>query len=149
MLRRADDPELSTEPAPGLGRLNGLLDSAAAASLRVAHRQEGESRALPSAVDLAAYRIVQESLTNARKHGRGPLAHLRLSYAPDGLTIAVDNQLEPGSAAGQGPRTGHGLTGMRERAASVGGTLDTGPDAGGRFTVRAFLPAPVSREAST
>ncbi|WP_433729471.1 sensor histidine kinase [Actinoplanes sp. CA-051413] len=149
VLRRADDPEPSTEPAPGVDRLGGLLDSVAAAGLRVAHQQEGEARPLPSAVDLAAYRIVQESLTNVRKHGGGPAAHLRLRYTPGGLAIEVENRVGRGPAAGPEPRTGHGLTGMRERAASVGGTLDAGPGPGGRFLVRAFLPAPVSQEVST
>jgi signal transduction histidine kinase len=142
VLRRADDPEPSTEPVPGLARLGGLLDSVVAAGLRVAHQQEGEARPLPSAVDLAAYRIVQESLTNVRKHGRDPNAQVRLTYTPEGLTITVENRA--GTATGAHP--GHGLTGMRERAASVGGTLDAGPGAGGRFAVRAFLPASVSQE---
>lgn len=147
VLRRADDPELSTEPTPGLTRLAGLLDSVAAAGLRVAHHQDGDARPLPSAVDLAAYRIVQESLTNARKHGGDPVARLRLGYTTTGLTIAVENRVDP--AADPGAHTGHGLTGMRERAASVGGTLAAGPDAGGRFAVHAFLPAPVNQGAST
>ncbi|GLY94097.1 histidine kinase [Actinoplanes sp. NBRC 103695] len=145
VLRRADDPEPSTEPTPGLERLGGLLDSVAAAGLRVEHQQEGEARSLPSAVDLAAYRIVQESLTNARKHGRDPNAQVRLTYTPDGLVITVENRAGPSPT---GTRTGHGLTGMRERAASVGGTLAAGPDASGRFAVRAVLPAPVSQEVS-
>jgi signal transduction histidine kinase len=144
VLRSADDPEVFTEPAPGLSRLSGLLGSVAAAGLRVEHRQDGEARSLPSAVDLAAYRIVQESLTNAQKHGGDPIAQLRLSYVPGGLVIAVENRVEPGAAA-PGATSGHGLTGMRERAASVGGTLEAGPDAGGRFAVHVFLPAPSSR----
>jgi signal transduction histidine kinase len=146
VLRRADDPEPITEPTPGLTRLGGLLDAVAAAGLRVAHHQDGDARPLPSAVDLAAYRIVQESLTNAQKHAGDPTARLRLSYTRGGLTIAVENRVDPGSDAG--PRAGHGLTGMRERAASVGGTLDAGPDAGGRFAVHAFLPAPLRQEVS-
>ncbi|MFI5894943.1 sensor histidine kinase [Actinoplanes sp. NPDC051513] len=140
VLRRADDPEASTEPTPGLERLGGLLDSVATAGLRVAHQQDGEARRLPSAVDLAAYRIVQESLTNARKHGRDPNAQVRLTYTAKGLLITVENR----AGSSTGPRTGHGLTGMRERAASVGGKLDAGPDASGRFAVHAFLPAPIN-----
>jgi signal transduction histidine kinase len=147
VLRSADEPETSTEPAPGLSRLSGLLGSVAAAGLRVEHRQDGEARTLPSAVDLAAYRIVQESLTNAQKHGGDPTAHLRLSYLPDGLVIAVENRVAPG-APPSGATSGHGLTGMRERAASVGGTLDAGSDANDRFAVHVFLPAPVSQEVS-
>ncbi|WP_285681952.1 histidine kinase [Actinoplanes sp. NBRC 103695] len=142
VLRHPDDPEATTEPTPGLNQLGGLLDSVAAAGLRVAHQQDGEARSLPAAVDLAAYRIVQESLTNVRKHG-DPTAHLRLSYTSGGLTIAVDNRAR--FSAGARSRTGHGLTGMRERAASVGGTLNAGPDADDRFAVRAFLPAPLRK----
>lgn len=144
VLRHADDPETTTEPTPGLNRLGGLLDSVAATGLQVAHQQDGEPRPLPSAVDLAAYRIVQESLTNVRKHGGEPTAHLRLSYTPTGLTIAVNNRTRPTTSPH--PNPGHGLTGMRERATSVGGTLDAGPDTNGHFAVRAFLPAALIRK---
>jgi signal transduction histidine kinase len=136
VLRRPDDPAES-EPTRGLARLGGLLDSLGGAGLRVEHHQEGDARALPSAVDLAAYRIVQESLTNAQKHGGDGSARLRLAYTPAGLEIEVAN------AAGldAGGDVGHGLVGMRERAAAVGGTLRAGRS-GGRFVVAAFLPAP-------
>jgi len=136
VLRRPDDPEES-EPTRGLARLGGLLDSLGGAGLRVEHHQEGDARALPSAVDLAAYRIVQESLTNAQKHGGDGSARLRLAYTPAGLEIEVAN------AAGldAGGDVGHGLVGMRERAAAVGGTLRAGRS-DGRFVVAAFLPAP-------
>ena len=133
VLRREDDP-IESEPTRGLGRLSGLLDSLAAAGLHVEHRQEGSARELSAAVDLAAYRIVQESLTNAQKHGDDPAVRLLLAYTPEGLRILISN-----SAASDDDGEGHGLVGMRERASAVGGTLQTG-HTDGRFVVRAFLP---------
>ena len=96
---------------------------------------------MPAAVDLAAYRIVQESLTNAQKHGTDPAARLLLAYTPDGLQILISNSAASGNG---GDGSGHGLVGMRERAISVGGTLQTGRD-DGRFVVQAFLPSPEVR----
>jgi signal transduction histidine kinase len=137
VLRQLDDPEVATEPTRGLGRLTELLDSMAAAGLRVEHRQDGPARALPSSVDLAAFRIIQESLTNAQKHG-GDTARLRLRYTPDAVTVDVHNPINGVSPVG----SGHGIVGMRERAAAVGGTLRIGPGPDGHFTVHAELPAP-------
>lgn len=143
VLRQPDDLETVDEPTRGLGRLPGLLDALAAAGLRVEHRQDGVARPLPAAVDLAAFRIVQESLTNAHKHGSQACARLRLAYAPQGLDIVVDNPVNDTASTGDpGDGTGNGLTGMRERASAVGGTVRVGPDGAGGFTVRAFLPAP-------
>ena len=136
VLRRPGDPEES-EPTRGLARLGGLLDSLGGAGLRVEHHQDGNARALPSAVDLAAYRIVQESLTNAQKHGGDGSARLRLAYTPAGLEIEVANIAGPDPADGGG----HGIVGMRERATAIGGTLRAGRT-DGRFVVEAFLPAP-------
>ncbi len=137
VLRQHDDPEAATEPTRGLGRLTELLDSMAAAGLRVEHRQDGAARALPSSVDLAAFRIIQESLTNAQKHG-GDTARLQLRYTADGVTVEVHNPINGLSPAG----SGHGIVGMRERAAAVGGTLRIGPGPDGHFSVHAELPAP-------
>jgi signal transduction histidine kinase len=139
VLRGTDDEP--GEPPPGLGRLTQLLDSVADAGLRVEHRQDGATRPLPAAVDLAAYRIVQESLTNAHKHGTGGGVQLRVAYTADGLAITVDNRAARGKAG-----SGYGLTGMRERVAAVGGTLAAGLDDKEHFSVRAFLPAPDSTE---
>ncbi|WOX16354.1 sensor histidine kinase [Streptomyces sp. N50] len=133
----------TTEPPPGLSRLAAMLDSLAAVGLRVEHRQEGEARPLPSAVDLAAYRIVQESLTNAHKHGSEPAARLRLDYTPAGLGITVENAA--GRPVPDAAGCGHGLIGLRERVSSVGGRVRTGRD-DGRFTVDAFLPAALDRQ---
>jgi signal transduction histidine kinase len=139
VLRQPDEPDFGTDPTRGLGRLAELLDSMAAAGLQVEHRQDGDARPLPSPVDMAAYRIVQESLTNAQKHGTGA-ARLRVTYTVKGVSIVVRNAVTTPAAAA--PGGGHGLIGMRERAAAVGGTLRTGPDRAGHFSVYADLPAP-------
>ncbi|MEV6494922.1 histidine kinase [Actinoplanes sp. NPDC051633] len=136
VLRSPDDAE-DSEPTRGLAKLGGLLDSMAAAGLTVEHEQQGEARELPAAVDLAAYRIVQESLTNAQKHGAGRAAHLSVTFTPAGVRIAVTNDANGGVES-----NGHGLVGMRERATAVGGTLRANRD-GGRFVVEADLPAGV------
>ncbi|WP_327586602.1 histidine kinase [Nonomuraea sp. NBC_00507] len=138
VLRQDGDPDRTTEPVPGLTALPTLLDTVGAAGLRVRCRQAGQVRVLPAAADLAAYRIIQESLTNAHKHGTGDTTDLHLTYTDDGLAIEIANPSGPGT----GPGTGHGLIGMRERAAAVGGTLRAGPQASNTFAVRAFLPAP-------
>ena len=142
VLRQADEGD-PTQPAPGLGQLDSLIANACAAGLPVTLRQAGEAAAdLPPAVDLAAYRIVQESLTNVIKHaGPAATATVSLRQAGPGLEIEVtDSGLGPGPAPLTGS-DGHGLIGMRERAASVGGSLETGPGAGGGYRVFARLPA--------
>lgn len=146
LLRRGDEkaPERAA-PAPSLARLDALLDAVRATGLRVEARVDGEPRPLVPVVDLAAYRVVQEALTNAHKHGTGS-ARLTLAWTPAGLGVEAVNPVAGGAgsfAAGSGaPATGgHGLLGMRERVAAVGGTLDVGPRRG-EFVVRAELPAP-------
>jgi signal transduction histidine kinase len=137
LLRRnepGDDQAGGTEPAPGLDRLPQLLASMAAAGLIVEHHAGGTPRPLPALVDLAAYRIAQEALTNARKHGSGP-ARLSVSYTPTAVELEITN---PAGARPPGDR-GLGLVGMRERAAALGGVLEAGAEPG-RFRVRASLP---------
>jgi signal transduction histidine kinase len=137
VLRSPEDTgEQSTEPTRGLARLAELLDSFAAAGLRVEHRQTGDARALPAVVDLAAYRIVQESLTNAHKYGSGR-AQLTIAYGPESVRIDVGNAIDQGAKASG---SGYGIVGMRERAAAAGGTVTAGA-ADGRFAVHAELPA--------
>lgn len=138
VLRGEDELDESTEPTRGLARLAELLDSFAASGLQVEHRQRGDARALPAVVDLAAYRIVQESLTNAQKHGTGK-ATLTVTYTPDAVLIDVSNAVAAGEA---GKGSGYGLVGMRERAAATGGTVTAGV-VDGRFAVHAALPATV------
>ncbi|WP_030434822.1 sensor histidine kinase [Actinoplanes subtropicus] len=137
VLRQSDDADSTTEPARGLARLPELLDAAAAAGLTVHYQQTGAPRQLPALVDLAAYRIVQEALTNAHKHGRG-VAGLTIAYTPTGVGINVVNSIAAGvSTAG----SGYGLVGMRERAAAAEGRFDAYASPDGRFTVHAVLPA--------
>jgi signal transduction histidine kinase len=90
------------------------------------------------AIGLAAYRIIQESLTNAHRHGRGDRATLRLTYDRDALRIEILNEIDADRPVA--PRRGHGVVGMRERVAAAGGSIEIGPTAGGQFRVRATLP---------
>ncbi|MBN9736912.1 sensor histidine kinase [Pseudonocardia sp. P1] len=135
---RAVDEEAPRLPTPGLDRLDALLDEVRAAGLPVDRRTEGEPRPLPTGVDLAAYRIVQESLTNTRRHAGAAAAVVTLRFPAGELELTVDDD-------GTGPAgdavEGTGLTGMRERARSVGGTLDAGPGPERGFRVHARLPA--------
>ncbi|QMU75032.1 sensor histidine kinase [Streptacidiphilus sp. PB12-B1b] len=143
LLRQSEDPSAPLEPAPGLDQLPELLASFARAGLHVTLEQVGGVRPLPPAVDLTAYRIVQESLTNVSKHAAVPTARLQLYFDADRLAIRIedDGRTAPlRSYPGHGHGTGHGLTGMRERAAVVGGTLTAGRDPWGGFRVAADLP---------
>jgi signal transduction histidine kinase len=146
VLRQSGDepagPGVPSEPTPNLSRLDALVRSFSAAGLCVDSISSGLPRALPAAVDLTAYRLVQESLTNAHKHG-GDRARVTLAFHPQQLAVEVCNGPPPGvpqptAAAG----TGHGLLGMRERVLAVGGWLEAGPTPEGGFRVRALLPFP-------
>jgi signal transduction histidine kinase len=138
VLRQSDDPDSVTEPVRGLARLTDVVDTLASAGLTIERRQIGQARELPAVVDLAAYRILQEALTNAHKHGTGT-ASVTVTYAEEGITVDVVNTI---AAQGRSARPGYGLIGMRERAATAGGTIDTQARPDGRFTVHADLPAP-------
>ncbi|MFJ1652085.1 sensor histidine kinase [Streptomyces sp. NPDC088337] len=132
-------------PQPDVGQIEDLVEQCRGSGLPVDFRIEGTPRPLPSGVELTAYRIVQEALTNTRKHG-GPNAgaSVRLVYFDDGLGLLVEDDgkgaphelYEEGGADGHG----HGLIGMRERIGMVGGTLDAGPRPGGGFRISALLP---------
>ena len=143
LLRQADDPTAPLEPAPGLAQLPDLLAAFARAGLQVSFECVGEPRPLPPAVDLTAYRIVQESLTNVSKHAGVPEAHVKVYFGDERLAVRIqdDGRSAPmRSYTETGPGVGHGLTGMRERAAVVGGTLSAGRDPWGGFRVAADLP---------
>jgi len=133
------------QPQPGLAQLNELLDEvrdASGSGIRLIVR--GPMASLDPGVELAAYRIVQEALTNARRHARGAAVDVELTYTPEALRLRVrDNGPgpPPASAATTTPPAGNGLVGMRERAAAVGGELRTGAALGGGFVVEATLPA--------
>jgi signal transduction histidine kinase len=139
-LRQAGE-DVPRSPAPGLERLPELLDLTRAAGLSVTEEVTGERRPLPSAVDVAAYRIVQESLTNVARHAGPATALVRLSYEPDHLCVEVrDNGRATAGNGKSAAGSGSGIAGMRERAAILGGQLEAGPRPGGGFAVKADLP---------
>ncbi len=148
MLRRADEAE-PTQPASGLAQLGPLIDRAGQAGVPATLTVTGPARPLPAAVELAAYRIVQESLTNAIRHAGPATAAVTLAYRDADLLVEVTDTGRGAALGGareaapaeRGP--GHGLAGMRERAASAGGAIEAGPRAAGGFRVAARLPAPV------
>ncbi|MEU5216206.1 sensor histidine kinase [Streptomyces sp. NPDC020807] len=149
LLRQSGDPEAPTEPAPGLAVLDGLLDSFRKAGLPVtlARTESEHDRPLPATVDLAAYRIVQEALTNVRKHA-GPDAVAEVSVVRVGRTVEItvlDNGTPQTPAEPRSDSGGHGLLGMRERVSALGGTLTTAPRYGGGFRVQAILPVTTTR----
>ncbi|WP_081239411.1 sensor histidine kinase [Streptomyces viridosporus] len=144
LLRQSGDPEAPTEPAPGLDRLDELAGTFRSAGLRVEVARADQGTVLPAAVDLAAYRIVQEALTNVRKHA-GDAAKAEVSVVRVGPHVEI-TVLDDGTGDGQvgapgdGSGGGHGLLGMRERVTALRGTLTTGPRYGGGFRVHAILP---------
>ncbi len=140
---RQGAPDGGIPVAPGgLDRLPALRDAVTAAGAPVTIAVEGDQRSLPPAIDEVAYRILQESLTNVLRHaGPAVRATVRLCYEPTALGISVvDDGTGTANGASTGVGTGHGLTGMAERAAAVGGTVTAGPRGGGGFEVSATLP---------
>ncbi|MER6676873.1 sensor histidine kinase [Streptomyces sp. NPDC000983] len=140
LLRQSGDPEAPTEPAPGLDRLDELVGTFRSAGLRVELARADQDTTLPAAVGLAAYRVVQEALTNVQKHA-GTEAKAEVSIVRVGphmeITVLDDGTRENGAPVSGG---GHGLLGMRERVHALRGTLTTGPRYGGGFRVHAILP---------
>jgi signal transduction histidine kinase len=138
VLRQADEAD-GRQPAPGLAALGSLAAAAQQAGIVVEVSTTGERGALPPSVDLAAYRIVQESLTNVLRHSAAERARIELRYEPSHVVVSVsDNGRVNGSPLSQG--TGAGITGMRERAEALGGTMEAGPQPGGGWRVTAVLP---------
>jgi len=137
---RQGDEEAPRAPAPGVGRLDELVELTRAAGIPVTVQTAGEARSLSAAVDLAAYRIVQESLTNVARHAGTATATVRLTHGPDGLDIEVCDDGHTLATNGASPGTGSGIAGMRERADALGGRLQAGPRPGGGFAVTAHLP---------
>jgi signal transduction histidine kinase len=138
VLRQADDADL-TQPAPGLAQIDALITGTAQAGLATSLRLTGQARPLPAEVDLAAYRIIQESLTNAIRHAGPATATVSLTYDPAELRIDVTDTGH-GQHAAHSEGSGHGLIGMRERAASVGGVVEAGPAHDRGYRVAARLP---------
>ena len=136
VLRRPEEaPALA--PQPSLEQIQKLVEQTREAGLPVELRIEGEPAQLPAGVDLTAYRLVQEGLTNAVKHARAQHAEVVLQYADGQVEVSVSDD---GRGDGGGDSGGHGLLGLRERVAVYGGELDAGPLAGGGYRLRATLP---------
>ncbi|MER7192891.1 sensor histidine kinase [Streptomyces flaveolus] len=157
LLRQSGDPATPAEPAPGLSRLPALLESFRRAGLEASVHQEGRARPLPPGVDLTAYRIVQEALTNVTKHAGTGSARVRLDWKRDRVTITVADDgggarpaptadTGPGASTAAGRPPGYGLIGMRERATAVGGHLSAGKRPEGGFLVSAQLPLPPAKD---
>ncbi len=130
-------------PAPTVSRLDELVARCAAGGVDASVTIDGTPRPLPPAVDLAAYRIVQEALTNVVRHARTNACEVRIAYRPDGVVVQVDNDAP---SAVQPAEPGNGVTGMKERAASLGGTLQAAPRTPRGFRVRAWLPTPTRED---
>jgi signal transduction histidine kinase len=141
LLRDPSEP-LSVAPLPGIDDIDSLLGHARATGLVVDLEVTGEPMSLPPGVGLAAYRVVQEGLTNVRKHAPGSSASVTVRYAPTTLEVIVTDQGPLGHhiPANAGDGGGQGLAGMRERVALYGGRLEAGPLADGGFSVAASLP---------
>jgi signal transduction histidine kinase len=133
---RRTDGDAERAPAPTLARLPELWERMAEAGVTVDFSREGEERALPAVVDLAGYRIVQESLTNVLRHSGSGQATVRLTYGPEDLALAVSNPVRGPSQAG----SGLGIPGMRQRVVALGGEFSAGPTEDGHFEVFARLP---------
>lgn len=132
-----EDAQATAAPRAGLRQLDQLLADTRAAGAKITVHIDGDPIELPPGLDLAAFRILQESITNVLKHARPPCADVRIRYRPDSLDLDVDDY---GATAGEPAPGGRGLTGMRERAALYGGELHVGPRPGGGYSVQARLP---------
>lgn len=141
---RSDDDASTLEPQPGLDGITRLVEATRTAGIRVQVRTIGRRRPLPSSVELSAYRIVQEALTNVVRHAPGADTTVVLTHLDDALGVEVVNG--PPSSSGSGPGGGRGLVGMRERTSVLGGTFDHGPVVGGGYRIRARLPASTGHE---
>ncbi|GAB3276357.1 sensor histidine kinase [Kineosporia babensis] len=151
MLRHDDErPSEALRPAPGLEHLGELLDGFRSVGADISLRADGDPVKLPASQDLAAYRIIQEAITNATKHAPGAPIAIELHWRRENLAVHITNEPINGRPSGfQGPGTRHGLIGMRERAVTAGGTLTHGPTPAGGFGVRASIPLRHSSESQS
>jgi signal transduction histidine kinase len=138
VLREDTGGESGRMPQPGLGQLDELVEKAESTGTHIRFIRQGKVAALPLSTDLAAYRIVQEALTNARRHAPGADVDVELAYADDALRVRI-RDYGPGPPAGEAVE-GHGLLGMRERATLAGGTFSAGRAEGDGFEVDVTLP---------
>jgi signal transduction histidine kinase len=134
---RTEEETAALAPQPGLGTLPALVEQVRQSGLPVELRVEGEPVSLPPGIDLSAYRIVQEALTNTLKHAGPARAWVAVRYAGDDVEIEVEND---GRSGADSDGAGHGLVGMRERVAMCGGELHSGPRPGGGYRISARLP---------
>jgi signal transduction histidine kinase len=144
VLRADEDPDRPRSPRGGLDQLEALLGPVRAAGVQPQLTVHGSARPLPAAVDLAAYRIIQESLTNVLRHARARTVQLDLRYEPERVVIRIRDDgpaASPGQAGTNG-QDGHGISGMRERALALSGQFTAGPHPDGGFQVRCALPTP-------
>ncbi len=147
---RGTSEQAPRAPTAGLDRIDDLVTRTTAAGVGVTLKVHGERRPLPASIDLAAFRIVQEALTNIVRHAGAGAATVELTYGPDELTVQVDDDGHGRSASGgrrevrsaDGEGGGNGIPGMRERAVALGGTFDAGPRSTGGFRVSARIPLP-------
>ena len=136
-ILRHTGEEPALDPQPGLGQLHALVEQFSESGLPVEVSIEGEAKPLPPGVDLSAYRIVQEALTNTLKHAGPAYTRVTVRYRDADIELEV---IDDGAGTGKGGGSGHGLIGMRERAALYGGTFESGEREGGGYFVRARLP---------
>jgi len=139
---RSDEDYAPRSPSPGLWQLDDLLSGVRKAGLVPRLHRLGDQRPLPASVDLAAYRIVQEALTNAARHSTSPAADVLVSYEADGVLVQIDDAGPARTPAAA--RAGNGITGMAERAHALGGRLSAGRRPDGGFRVAAWLPSPAA-----
>ena len=142
VLRSESDEPPARAPVPTLADVDRLVAHAVEGGTPVDVRVDGHRRPVPAGIELTAYRVLQEALTNVRRHAPGAPARVRVGFEPDELVVEVENGL-PGGGPGGPP--GHGLMGMRERVSLYGGALDAGPRPDGTFRVRARLPYETGR----
>ena len=142
VLRQEGEPRGSLTPAPGLADLTALVTQVQDAGLKVWINVEGQRVTVPPGIDLSAYRIVQEALTNVIKHAGSSAANVTISYQPGSVTVEITDQGTAAPPRVPAPRTGsgHGIIGMRERVAVFGGEFTAGPGPDGGFRVRACFP---------
>jgi signal transduction histidine kinase len=144
ILRADSDPDQPRSPRGGLDQLESLLDPVRAAGVQPQLTVHGSARPLPAAVDLAAYRIIQEALTNVLRHAGARTVQLDLCYEPERVVIRIRDDGAAPSPGQPGPngQDGHGISGMRERALALSGQFTAGPHPDGGFQVRCTLPTP-------
>jgi signal transduction histidine kinase len=142
LLRQPDEQAEPTDPVVGLAGVDELLVAFRRSGLAIAEQVDGPARPIPMAADLTAYRVIQESLTNVRKHAGPTAVAVCLTYEPDALRILVENKAaaHPPRPGGGPAGAGHGLIGMRERVTALGGKLHAGPRPDGGYRVAAVLP---------